>query len=79
MVLSVVVGNGAQLCAMVGVTLSQSRGQVHYGSDSNTLYSIRTSWILVTFQSWLAGYRHDGLLDLLRRVSDVRGPTAVLG
>lgn len=64
MVLSVLVGNGAQLIAMVGVTL---RKHPYYSNPALLIlnFSVRSSRILVSFEPWRIGNRHDGFLDIL--------------
>ena len=70
MVLAVLVGNGSQLCAMVGVTLGTlPYTRLFYGPpcllDVSSLCFARVS---VTFEQGIASNGDDGLLDLLRRV-----------
>lgn len=67
--LSILVGNGAQLCAMTAVTLGRHhyifcrKIQVHSNSNSFCL-----DGFFVSVQSWIACYSHDGLLVLLWQV-----------
>ena len=66
--LSVFVGNGAQLCAMTGVTLGLLD---HRCSEMATLtsHSVRAIRISISIKPRLHRHCHDGLLDILWRVS----------
>lgn len=69
MVLSVLVGNGAQLCAMVGVTLSQHCTAFLQQHLSSPYYrSLRATRLPLTVKPRLARDSHDRMLDILRRV-----------
>lgn len=70
MVLAVLVGNGSQLCAMVGVTLG-ALPSIQLFCNSPCLldiFSLCFARFSVTFEQGIASNGDDGLLDLLRRV-----------
>ena len=71
MVLSVLVGNGAQLCSMVGVTLGESIGMTPFNKYKLIFFdssSFCASGFPVPVQPRLASNSHDGLLDNLWEV-----------
>jgi hypothetical protein len=68
MILSVLVGNGAQLCAMVVVTLGALDGCCVFDILTQSS-SVRIARVPLTFQPRIIGNSHDGLLDVLREVS----------
>lgn len=70
MVLSVMVGNGAQLCAMCAVTLGSSFNIGAFRLPSKiTPNSLRIAGFPLTFKPRFSRYCYDGVLDLFWRVS----------
>jgi len=70
LLLSIMVGNGTQLCAMCGVTLGPHCP--HYLNHPIltvvSVFSVCASRVFVTFEPRITGDRYDDLLDVLRRV-----------
>jgi hypothetical protein len=70
MVLSVMVGNGAQLCAMCAVTLGSSFIlEPFVYCLKSTPNSLRIAGFPLTFKPGFSRYCYDGVLDLFWRVS----------
>lgn len=69
MMLSMFVGNGAQLCAMTGVTLGLLCRRC-CGIRILMLLSVCALRVSVAVKPRLDRYCYDGLLDVLWRVSD---------
>lgn len=64
MALSIMVGNGAQLCAMVGVTLGESTtSYLNVIQDVSTIISVRFVGLPFPVKSWFTWHCHDGVLD----------------
>lgn len=78
LVLSVMVGNGSQLCAMVGVTLGMKSALVFSAHLSHLTYSFCFARFPLAFQPWIACYGHDDMLDVLRKVSSIMYSKLVL-
>jgi hypothetical protein len=75
MLLAIMVGNGAQLCAMVGVTLGLPSLVCHLYSITHltiSSISICPPGIPFPFEPRLACHCNDDLLDILRRVGRAR-------
>jgi hypothetical protein len=68
MILSVMVGNGAQLCAMVGVTLGSLLRLLLNVSGLMDKDSIRSPRVLVSLKPRFPCHCHDDMLDFLWRV-----------
>lgn len=62
MLLSIMVGNGAQLCAMVGVTLGRSTTS-YFNAIINTIISLRLVGFPIPIKSRFTRHCHDGVLD----------------
>jgi Endomembrane protein 70 len=70
MLLSIMVGNGAQLCAMVGVTLGgPSMSCFNIINSVSTKISLRIVGFPFSIKSWFTWHCHDGVLDAVWRVS----------
>ena len=66
--LSMFVGNGAQLCSMTGVTLGLFYHRF-FGVVTLTSDSVRVVWISVSVEPGFHRHRYDDLLDVLRGVN----------
>ena len=79
LILSILVGNGAQLCAMVAVTLGWAfLLQVQTISHKRAVFSVCPVGILVSLKSWLPGNSYDGLLDYFWRVRILESSTLLV-
>ena len=70
LILSICIGNGAQLCAMVGITLRKFLFCAVLYVSYLLVSSVCTTWILIPIKPWFFGDSDDGMLDILWLVSD---------
>lgn len=78
LVLSALVGNGAQLCSMVGVTLGESRELLPLTSDAIPLsHSLCSVGLPLSFKSGFSRHGNDDLLDFLWQVRPTLAPFVI--